>query len=294
MKLILTESQFKKLVETRVVGGYKDYQPIKDTDKIRVYHGFSSYSVSYALHCLVNGISGQIRAKRIYSYESGNNPKGLFVSTNFDVVKRNFANSGIIIEFDTNVTNLEAPVWKGQDSYFVQGQYTQSFRDDEERNQEILRKREKYKIDDPEKDYAKNRISKSDRPELADSIFNNSERQALFIGNLNPNEIKNVWFNEGYFYRRRTDEPWVRYSRKEFLRKYGHELKNSKIPEEMDNKIFKPNDDFSMEKLEQRANEEGWPMDTLLDLLKNDDYYQNMFLYPKQIKQFLAQVSDNN
>lgn len=286
MKLLITESQFKYIIETRVIGGYKDYEPIRDTDKIRVYHGFSSHSTRYALHALVHGLSGQIRAKRIYSYESGNNPKGLFVSTNFDVVKRNFAGSGIIIEFDTSVENLEAPVWKGQDSYFVQGQYTQSFKDDEERNQEILRKRELYREKDPEDHYGKHRISKSDRPELADSIFNNSERQALFIGNLNPNEIKTVWFNEGYFYRNRTNEPWVRYSRKEFLRKYGHELKNIEIPEEMNNKIFKPNDDFSMEKLEQRAKEEMWDINILIDLLKTDSYYQNMFLYPKQLKQF--------
>lgn len=293
MKIVLTESQLKRLVETRVVGTYKDYGPIKDTDKIRVYHGFSRYSVGYALHALVNGLSGQVRAGRIYSYEAVNNPKGLFVSTSFDVVKRNFAGSGIIIEFDTNVENLEAPVWKGQDSYFVQGQYTQGFKDDEERNQEILRKRELYRQEDPENHYGKHRISKSDRPELANSIFNNSERQALFIGNLNPNEIKTVWFNEGYFYRNRTNEPWVRYSRKDFLRKYGHELKNVEVPKQMNDKIFKPNDDFSMEKLEKRANEEGWPMKTLLDVLKNDDYYQNMFLYPKQLKQFLAQVSDD-
>ncbi len=294
MKILISENQLKRLVETRVVGDYKDLEPIRDTDKIRVYHGFSNYSKNHALHALVKGLSGEQRADRTYSYESVNNPKGLFVSTNFDVVKRNFASSGIIIEFDTSVENLEAPVWKGQDSFFVPGQYTQGFKDDEERNQEILRKRELYRQEDPENNRRKNRISKSDRPELADSIFNDSERQALFIGNLNPNEIKTVWFNEGYFYRNRINEPWVRYSRKDFLRKYGHELKNVEVPKSMDDKLFKPNDNFSMEKLEQIANEEGWPMDTLLDLLKNDYYYQNMFLYPKQLKQFLAHVTDED
>lgn len=288
MKILITESQYKNIIETRVVGDYKDFEPIRDTDKIRVYHGFSKYSVNHALHSLVHGLSGQVKAGRIYSYEYVNNPKGLFVSTSFDVVKRNFAGSGIIIEFDTSVENLEAPVWKGQDSYFVQGQYTKGFESDEERNQETLRKRELYREKDPEDHYGKYRISKSDRPELADSIFNNPERQALFVGNLNPNEIKNVWFNEGYFYRNRTNEPWVRYSRKEFLRKYGHELKNIEVPSEMNDKIFKPNDDFSMEKLEQRAKEEGWKMDNLLDVLQNDSYYRNRFLYPKQIKQFMV------
>lgn len=288
MKIVITESQLSKIIETRVIGDrFKDFEPIKDTEKIRVYHGFSSYSANYGLYSIINGLSGQIPISRTYSYENVNNPKGLFVSTDFKIVAREFATSGIIIEFDVKVTNLEAPVWKGQDSYFVPGQYTQGFKDDEERNQEILRKRNKYKEEDPEKDYSKYRISKSDRPELADSLFNNPEKQALFIGNLNPNEIKNVWFNEGLFYRNRTDEGWVRYSRKEFLKKYSEEIKNKKVPDEMAFKLFKPNDDFSIEKLKQIAIKNEWPFDTLIDVLKNELSYQNLYLYPKQIKQFL-------
>ncbi len=276
------------LEDTKVLNYYKDKEPIKDTDKIRVYHGF--YSPADALVTLSYGLSGEMRAARIYSYESGNNPKGLFVSTDFNVVKKNFAGSGIIIEFDTRATNLEAPVWAGQDTYFVQGQYTKSFKDDEERNQETIRKREKYRQEDPEGDYHNNRISKSDRPELGDSLYGNYEKQALFIGNLNPNEIKSVWFNEGRYFRNKTNEPWTRYDRKSFLRKYGDILeKDSKGNEKIhrvSNKFFKPNDDFSMEKLKVITDAKGYDWKDVLDYLKRDDYIRSQLLWPKQIKQY--------
>jgi len=273
------------LEDTKVLNYYKDKEPIKDTDKIRVYHGF--YSPADALVTLSYGLSGEMRAARIYSYESGNNPKGLFVSTDFNVVKKNFAGSGIIIEFDTRATNLEAPVWAGQDTYFVQGQYTKSFKDDEERNQETIRKREKYRQEDPEGDYHNNRISKSDRPELGDSLYGNYEKQALFIGNLNPNEIKSVWFNEGRYFRNKTNEPWTRYDRKSFLRKYGDILeKDSKGNEKIhrvSNKFFKPNDDFSMEKLKAITDAKGYDWKDVLDYLKRDDYIRSQLLWPKQM-----------
>ena len=276
------------LEDTKVLSYRNDREPLKDTDKIRVYHGF--YGVADALTTLMHGLSGQMRAARVYSYESGNNPKGLFVSTDFDVVKKNFAGSGIIIEFDTYATNLEAPVWAGQDGYFVQGQMTKNFKDDEERNQEVLRKREKYSKEDPEGDYSNNRISKSDRPELADTIYNNYEKQALFMGHLNPNEIKNVWFNEGRYFRNKINEPWERYDRKTFLRKYGQTLKNDTKDNDKihraGNKLFKPNDDFSMEKLKAITDAKKYNFDDVIDYLNRDDYWRNQILWPKQIKQY--------
>ena len=282
MKIIITESQLKRLLETRVVGSYlRDFEPIKDTEKIRVYHGFNSSSKSYALHSLTHGLSGGVRAPRIYSYETGNNPKGLFVSTEFKLVAKNFASSGIIIEFETKVTNLEAPVWAGQDSFFVPGQMTKSFKNDDERQQEILRKRKEYGEKDPEGEYGKNRVSKSDRPELGDSIFNNPEHQALFIGDLNPNEIKTVWFHEGRFFRRNTEGPWIRYSRRDFLKKYGNELKSEEVPETLRNKLFKPNDDLMSSRLEEICKEYGMDKEELLDIFKSEQH----FLWPKQIKQ---------
>lgn len=276
------------LEDTRVLSYLKDKEPLKDRDKIRVYHGF--YSSSDAITTLLYGLSGQMRAARVYSYESGNNPKGLFVSTDFNVVKNNFAGSGVIIEFDTYTTNLEAPVWAGQDTYFVQGQYTKSFKDDDERNQETLRKRNKYSNEDPEDDYYNNRISKSDRPELADSIYGNYEKQALFIGHLNPNEIKTVWFNEGRYFRNRTNEPWVRYDRSTFLKKYGQKLQddtkgNDKL-HRSSNKLFKPNDDFSMDKLKAITDAKGYDWEDVLSYLKRDDYIKSQLLWPKQLKQY--------
>jgi hypothetical protein len=283
----ITESQLIKLTEdVRAINYLKDQDPIMDTDKIRVYHGFSSYSSADAYVALTQGLSGQVRAGRIYSYESGNNPNGLFVTISFHTAKY-FGKSGIIIEFDTNATNLEAPVWKGQDSYFVQGQMTQSFKDDEERKAETLRKREKYRAEDPEGKYGRNRISKSDRPELADTLFNNNEMQALFIGNLNPNEIKSVWFNERLFKDRRHGGEWVRYHRKDFLRLYGDMIRNEHKdnPKLDSDKLFKPNDDFSIDVLKQAAEEQRWNFDDLLKYIKKDSYYRDRFLWPKQFKQ---------
>lgn len=276
--------------DTKILSYHKDREPLRDTDKIRVYHGF--YSTADALTSLLHGLSGQMRAARIYSYESGNNPKGLFVSTDFDVVKKNFAGSGIIISFDTYATNLEAPVWAGQDGYFVQGQMTKSFKDDEERNQEILRKREKYSKEDPEGDYHDNRISKSDRPELADTLYNNYEKQALFVGDLNPNEIKSVWFNEGRYFRNKINEPWQNYDRKTFLRKFAHILKsdtkgNEKI-HRASSKLFKPNDDFSMEKLKAITDEKKYNFDDVIGYLNRDEHWRSQLLWPKQIKQYMA------
>ena len=49
-------------------------KPLKDTETIRVYHGFYSYNT--ALEILKKGLSGKERARRIYSFESGNNPYG--------------------------------------------------------------------------------------------------------------------------------------------------------------------------------------------------------------------------
>ena len=284
MRKFIQHRLHQALQETRVLNYLKDTQPLKDTDKIRVYHGFSSHSTKQALATILHGISGQERAPRIYSYEHTNNPYGLFVSISIEVVKRDFAGSGIIIEFDTYVKNLEAPVWKGQDSYFVQGQYTQGFKDPEEREQEIQRKRQKYKEQDPENYRIQGRIPLSDRPELAQSLWNSSEQQALFIGNLNPNEIKHIWYNETLHKHNRINGSWKRYTRKEFILQHP-DLFKEPPPEKYQFKIFLPNEDFSMQKLQQKAKEYQWEFDTLLDLLKTDPYYQNIYLYPKQIKQ---------
>ena len=92
--------------------------PLSDSEVIRVYHGFNKFDDAEKV--LKNGLSGKEKARRIYSYESGNNPYGLFVSVNFKVAK-DFCHSGVVIEFSTKVSDLDAPIWVGGRSYFVQG-----------------------------------------------------------------------------------------------------------------------------------------------------------------------------
>ena len=214
--------------------------PLMDTDKIRVYHGFNSYKD--AEEVLKHGLSGKERARRIYSYEFGNNPSGLFVSIDLGEIKKHFSYSGVIIEFTTKVSDLEAPVWVGGRSYFVQGEYTKSFKDLDEREQQRLINRELH--GKSEFDF----ISKSDRPELAQTIFENPERQALYIGDLNPNMIKYVWYRPPYDSSKRGEERnWERYTRKDFIKKFKMDTKLC------DYNLYYPNDNFTIEDFIKRV-----------------------------------------
>jgi hypothetical protein len=250
-------------------------KPLKDSETIRVYHGF--YSYEGALDVLKKGLSGKERARRIYSFESGNNPKGLFVTVDFETASR-FGSSGIIIEFSTKVSDLEAPVWVGGRTYFVQGEYTQSFKDLDEREQQRLLNRQRA----GESPY--DSISKSDRPELAETIFDNSERQALYIGDLNPNMIKRVWYNETRHIKRLTNGPWEKYSVNEFLN-YKKENKTKK-----QKRInFYPNDDFTIEKFRsflETDEDLNIYLDQIINYDLDSDYtLKNYGFWPKQIKQ---------
>lgn len=258
----------------------KKLQPISDSEVIRVYHGFNKWEDVEKV--LRDGLSGKQRAKRIYSYESGNNPKGLFVSVDFDVIKRaGFAHSGVIIEFSTKVSDLEAPVWVGGRSYFIAGEYASSFKDLDEREQQRLINRQK--AGESPYDY----ISKSDRPELADVIFDNPERQALYIGDLDPNMIKNVWYNEALHKERRTNGQWKKMKRKEFLNKLKINLKSYKSFD------FYPNDNFTIDifKSKLKKNNEQEFLDEYLEMITSDitrgeaTKLDNYGFWPKQIKQ---------
>lgn len=270
---------------------YSKEQPIKDDEVIRVFHGFSGNAgFDEALYTLLYGLSGKERARRIYSYESGNNPKGLFVSVDFNVVKRGFAGSGVIIEFSAKVSDLEAPVWAGGGSYFVQGQYTKSFKDDDEREQQRLKNRERDAASlDP-------RISKSDRPELAQTIFDNPEKQALFVGDLNPNMIKYVWYNEVLHKERRTNGEWVKYTRKDFINKFKQEHGEStksvekRYGDYKSERMFKPNEDFNektfIKRLEAKYGEGAYDRWLKFELdRKFDEYYLKNYFWPKQMQQ---------
>ena len=255
-------------------------EPLTDKETIRVYHGFDSFED--VKHILTYGLSGKERAKRIYSYESGNNPYGLFVSVKVEVVIRNFAHSGVIIEFSSKISDLEAPVWVGGRSYFCPGEYTKSFKNLDEREQQRLINRElnlKHELEP---------IKKSDRPELAETIFENSERQALYIGNLNPNMIKYVWYNEILHKNRKTDGEWIRYTRKQFIDKLKINTKRSQF------NLFLPNDDFDMKKIidyysvkDRKGVEDPNFKSFMGHLMWADDYHlKQMRFFPKQIEQF--------
>lgn len=271
MKPLIKQSLREKLLnEVRYINPSKDESPISDSETIRVFHGFNNFKDVEKV--LKNGLAGKEKAARIYSYETGNNPYGLFVSVSFRVAKE--FSGGVIIEFSSKVSDLEAPVWVGGRSYFVQGEYTKSFKDLDEREQQRLINRQ----NSGENPY--NHIAKSDRPELADTIFDNPEHQALYIGNLNPNMIKNIWYNEVLHKDRRTNGPWVKYSRKDFINKLSVVTKRNEY------NFFLPNDDFDLSKFKKYIdNDEQYFFSQLLNA---DDYkLKTIFhMYPKQIEQF--------
>jgi len=274
-------------------------EPINEEDVLTVYHGFNN--LNDARITAKFGLSGKQRARRIYSYESGNNPSGLFVSIDFDAIKRGgFGNSsGVIIEFATKVKDLDAPVWAGGGSYFVQGQMTKSFKDMEERKQQQLDHREEGRKS-KEKE-----ISQSSRPELALSLFDNPERQALYIGDLNPNMIRAFWVNEKLMKESRHGGEWVRMSRDEFLRQYfkseediketastfkGYEKQLPSRYIHAKERLFLPNEDYDESKLDERVkrltDDQEFTKEKLIGDLKRGWIKLEDVFWPKQIKQF--------
>lgn len=253
-------------------------QPLSESETIRVYHGFNDFED--VKNVLKNGLSGRERARRIYSYESGNNPYGLFVSVDLELIKRaGFAHSGVIIEFSTKISELEAPVWVGGRSYFVQGEYTKSFKDLDEREQQRLINRQRA----GESPYEY--ISKSNRPELAETIFDNPEHQALYVGDLNPNMIKYVWYNERLHKDRKTDGSWVRMTRKEFI-------KNADVDTKRDRYLkYLPNDDFDFDEFVKKyfnGDYKNYSLQRFLEYDTDNEYdLKNLGFFPRQIKQIM-------
>jgi hypothetical protein len=57
------------------INDIENENPLHDSETIRVYHGFNDFKDVEII--LKNGLSGKENARRIYSYEIGNNPYGL-------------------------------------------------------------------------------------------------------------------------------------------------------------------------------------------------------------------------
>ena len=279
-KIKIAESQLNKLFEVRYIDTRHSIgnkvskshwydtsiqEPIMNGEKIRVFHGCS---LKTAAEAVIKGLSGIERPSngRSYSYESGMNPLGLFVTVDFHKAKDfGYSSAGMcILEFTVDAIDLESPVWNGQDTYFGQGSNPMPFSNADERNAQKLNYREKamstpdetfsdFSIDkNGNRKYKDITISKgyirdSSKPEMAKDIFDNYEHQALFMGDLNPNMIKRVWVK----LRDRDENDPLRYnyipmSRKAFYKMvknmefYGDYGRREKIRNQ---KIFNPNDD---------------------------------------------------
>lgn len=286
-----------KLNEVRVLSKdsiIKD-APLKNTDVIRVYHGFDNYQD--ALIALKFGLSGKERVGRIYSYEANNNPTGLFVTPDFETAKyfthpRGEEGISIILELHVKVADLEAPVWPSG-RFTIPGELSQYWDDEQDRYQRgTLKAREAAKSSKYEF------ISQSDKPEVAHSLTV-GEPQALFVGDLNPNMIKNVWFGKSGDYGKRI-KSFKRISRNDFLRKFkdykfkkdydGNRSRKEKEYDDKKERFFNPNDDFSMEQLELEIKKDPFLKKYYPDaktFIKETikDGFLEYYFWPKQIKQ---------
>ena len=212
-------------------------EPFKKGDTVTVFHGFDS--IIEAIEVARHGLSGKLRARRKYSYEVSTNPKGLFVTINKKTAQE-FAGEGCVIEFVAKFEELEAPVWP-QGSYGPQGQYMPTFKSKIERI-----KTKKIAEKEASQGETSDVVKSSDNPYLAKILFDSSEYQSLFVGDLNPERITSFY---------EYDNNWQKSSLKEFLNKHNdvdlesntsYKQKNSYFKHE--NKVFKPEEEFNGEK----------------------------------------------
>lgn len=250
-----------------------DYKPLKDSDVIRVYHGFRD--LRDVVKLFRYGLSGKDFADRVYSYEYNNNPRGLFVSISPTIAKE-FGH--YVIEFQTKVSDLEAPVWPGG-GYTVQGQMAQYFNGEEDRENARLSRRadaKKSKYDS---------IRDSDRPELAELLYSSGEAQALFVGELNANSVRAVWVNPNPKVSARYST-LVRMTPKEFMEKFSNiEIKND--DNGVHSRILKPRDKFDKDTFFKLMRKHSGDLseDALTDIFKNmDDRELLMYVWPNQLE----------
>jgi hypothetical protein len=222
-----------------------DFEPLKRGDTVRVFHGFDN--VTEAIIAARYGISGQLRPARKYSYEANTNPKGLFVTIS-EKTARDFALDGCVVEFIAKYEDLEPPVWV-QGSYGTQGSYMPTFRSKVERLATKKRFENEIRNDQNQPEF----IKFSDNPYMTKVLFDSSEYQALFTGNLNPDKI--ISFSE-------RDNNWEKINLEEFLEKYKdidlksdktYQNRNSMLKHE--DKLFLPEDDFDADEFVKRLAE---------------------------------------
>ena len=227
----------ERIYEVRYVKTYDDnQQPIMNNEVLRVFHGFDN--IEDAVLIAQYGTSGKFRHPRKFSYENGMNPNGLFVTTDFNVAADSFSYGRVrvVIEFSARVTDLDTPVWNNNYSHFGQDSNPKPFRNRDER--EAQKQRYQDNAANSEYDYIRN----SDNKAMAQNIFHNTEHQALFVGDLNPNMIKRFWVYDTSY----NDKGWDKLSRGEFLKRYSNtEIQPNKYQFHNfpDDKIFRPNDD---------------------------------------------------
>jgi hypothetical protein len=285
------------------------FKPLKKKDTFRVFHGF--YSLSDAVHTAKHGLTGAEVADRRYSYESNNNPKGLFVSLKLDVAKE-FARE-TIIEFVAREDELEPPVWPGN-GYTVQGQMAQYFphgaagraakaarrKQSGKETEDLIRKNP---------DHMRHIMFSDDRYK-AMMLFTGREYQALYMGHLNPARISAFWV---------SDQPerdgkyatWSRLSVQDFLEKFGDKEGKRSHERDLSGRVFAPEDVFDPEIFKERITQairrnDGNPDELMRDIynfyLKDDshgrkiDRFQQVmqhYLWPKQLGPALRWIMKN-
>lgn len=282
-----------------------NYEPIGKGEKIRVFHGTD---IKTAIKIAKNGLSGKERANRTYSYEYGMNPNGLFVTTNFYVAK-DFGyhyDDQVIIEFTADSDDLDTPVWNGQDSYFGQNTNPQPFKNRSERISQKIH----YQNDAEHSEFPF--VAQSDNPAMAERIFNNNENQALYYGDIMPNQIKRFWW------KKKGTENYIPLSLRQFIRKFGNytydrteygRTSTVRIDRE---KLYYPNESWDgpegfAERMRKSDAAKGWPWDEstqqyCIDIAKqwesagygNEELdmssleMMKQFLFPKQMLDILG------
>lgn len=298
--------EFKTWLEARELemGTYPDdIDPIKEGEEFRVYHGF--YSYADAINIALHGTSGGMRAKRVYSYESENNPRGIFVTLDRKTAQKNFAGGSqpTVMQFVANENELKPPTWPGG-GYTVQGQMAQYFyQHPKGERMGRIEAMKRAKEDALQSRY--DAISKSHRPELANTLFG-SEMQALFIGHLEPDRIEGFWVQRQQKDYRSIDDPWEFIERDVFLKEFGEDFDYKSAADDYSRyRMFTPNQDFSWEGVAEYMSDqyrnyelssEQEVYDQVVGALMSNDFKKDMqranfearfsqYFWPKQLPQ---------